>query len=302
MSWYLTYRCNYNCKYCGIPAFDSGGELKTSEVLSIIDDLKGMGTAIISFCGGEPLLRSDLGQIINYCRRKNVQTQVISNGALVPERIESLKNIYMLKLSFDGPEFIQDELRGPGAYKRTLQAASIAKKHKIKVAFNTTLNRLNLPYIEFIINKSKELKIPVRFSPLKYIHSGKKDIKWLTPPTGLYREKIAYIIREAKRNKYVLNSLPALSYLRFYPEGKKLNSCIGGRIFCHIKPNGDMHPCEGLRVAGTANCVNAGVKKAFSALPLHSCPYCWCTGTLELNMVYLFKIPSLIKVIKGTFE
>jgi len=297
VTWYLTYQCNYTCQYCGIPDLYSGDELNTAEVLRVIDQLKAMGIIIISFGGGEPLLRDDIGKIINYCRSININVNIISNGALVPERVEALKNLNVLRLSFDGPEFIHDQLRGAGAYQKVMQALSIAKKRKIKVAFNVTLNKLNLPYIEFIINKSKELRIPVRFSPLKYIHSGNKNIEGLMPSPRLYKQKIDFLIQEAIKNRYVANSLPALRYLRFYPEGRRLGDCAAGKVFCHIKPNGDIHPCEARKFEGRLNCLKDGVKKAFSVLPLYSCSQCWCAGTLELNMVYLFKTLSLIKVI-----
>ena len=69
VAWHLTYRCNYNCKYCGIPSRACPREeLTTGEVLSTIDGLKKLGTKRIHFCGGECLLREDLGKIIDYCK------------------------------------------------------------------------------------------------------------------------------------------------------------------------------------------------------------------------------------------
>lgn len=298
ISWYLTYQCNYNCKYCAIPSRYTGDEIKTSDIFSIIDRLSKIGTMIISFCGGEPLLRDDIGEIINYCRSRDIKVSLISNGELVPKKIKFLKNVNALRLSFDGPFFIHDKLRGRGAYEKVIKAVSIAKENKIKVIFNTTLTRINLPHIEFILAKSRELGVPIKFSPLKYIHSGDKDIDELILPTPIYKEKIKYLLHEARRNKLIMNSLSSLQYIYCYPEGKEFRKCIGGRIFCHIKPNGDMHPCEVIIPKDAPNCLRDGVRRGFNALPLNSCSQCWCTGTLELNMIYSFKISALIKVIR----
>ncbi len=301
VSWYLTYKCNYNCIYCDIPRLYSGEELDTVQIFRIIDELNTMGVGIISFCGGEPLLRDDLAEIINYCGFKDIDVQIISNGSLVPEKIEWLRNLHMLKLSFDGPDFIHDKLRGVGSYKAVMEAVTAAKKYKTKAVFNTTLSRLNLPYIEFIINKSRELEVPVIFSPLKYNHAGNKDIEELMPRPGFYKEKIKYLIGEAKRNKHIINSLAVLRYLELYPEGRQFKSCIAGRIFCHISPNGDMHPCVLTAIKNPPNCIKDGVEKSFRLLPLCGCSHCWCVGALEVNMVYSFSPSALFKVMQRGF-
>ena len=65
VSWALTYRCNAKCLYCRIQDIDLK-ELGIKEILSILDELAAMGTRWISFTGGEPLLRDDIGEIIDY--------------------------------------------------------------------------------------------------------------------------------------------------------------------------------------------------------------------------------------------
>ena len=62
VGWSLTNRCNHECKYCGIPNVKSN-ELTTEQIFSIIDELSELGTKIIQFTGGEPLLRDDIGKI-----------------------------------------------------------------------------------------------------------------------------------------------------------------------------------------------------------------------------------------------
>lgn len=289
VSWYITYRCNIDCMYCGLPALYNGAELTTSDVLKIIDCLTELGTQIISFCGGEPLMREDMATILDYCKKKDISVYISSNGTLVPGIINYLKDIDLLKLSLDGPETVHDELRGPGTHKKVLAAAALAKKHGIPVIFNMTLTSLNLPYLNYILDKSTELNIPVKFSPLHHAHAVSKNNKDIIPDNILYKSKIRLLIQEAKKNKLIFSSSDSLKYMLDYPSGHKIDNCIAGKIFCHLKPNGDMYPCEIYPDAEPKNILNHGVYKAFRSLSEVSCSECWCNDTMELNMLYNMK-------------
>lgn len=299
VAWHLTYRCNYNCRYCDIPSkANPQEELTTEEILTTIDGLKSLGAKRIHFCGGECLLREDLGEIIDYCRKKSIQTGLISNGALVPTNINKLKNLYILKLSFDGPCNVQDGLRGRGAYTKVMEAVEAAKEMGINLIFNTTLSKMNLAEVGFILEKAKELDVPVKFSPMNYVHSGAKEVEELLPSTELMK-KFRDFIQSSGRARYVLNSAPALDYIADYPQGRLINPCVAGRFFCHIKPNGNVYPCERVINEDAPNCKRSGIEKAFYSLPLPSCDECWCTSTLELNLIYSLNGASLLKALEG---
>lgn len=299
VSWHLTYRCNYNCIYCDIPHMNGKKELSTSEVYSVIDGLKELGTKRIHFCGGESLLREDFSAIVDYCRSKSIETGLISNGALIPRYAKYLRNLTLLKLSLDGPADAHDRLRGAGAYGKVMEAVESANKEGITTVFNCTLSSTNLPYVEFVVDKSRELKIPVKFSPLNCVHAGNKDISVLLPEPGMYKEKMDYIKEEAKKNRYILNSISALRYISSFPAGRRIKHCIAGKIFCHIKPDGSVYLCERVLGEDAPNCKREGIKKAFYSLPLPICDECWCTSTLELNLIYSFDVSSLLKALEG---
>jgi len=86
VSWAITTRCNRSCQYCNIHNIKSK-ELTTPQVFALIDEMSGLGTRIIHFTGGEPLLRDDLGAIIDHCRQVGVLSSVNSNGSLISQRI-----------------------------------------------------------------------------------------------------------------------------------------------------------------------------------------------------------------------
>jgi uncharacterized radical SAM superfamily Fe-S cluster-containing enzyme len=60
----ITNKCGYNCMSCSATGINVGEELSTAEWINVIKTLQDMGTAVITFTGGEPLLREDLIEII----------------------------------------------------------------------------------------------------------------------------------------------------------------------------------------------------------------------------------------------
>ena len=61
---YLTHRCNLRCLYCSSP-YRNTPELGTPEWRTVIDQLAVLGCRRVGILGGEPLLRPDLGEIID---------------------------------------------------------------------------------------------------------------------------------------------------------------------------------------------------------------------------------------------
>ncbi|MDO9028532.1 MAG: radical SAM protein, partial [Candidatus Roizmanbacteria bacterium] len=125
--------CNFKCDYCygnygnrkGIPDFS------TKQLLKIIDELKGMGTRILTLHGGESLLRKDFGEILNYAKLKGFYVGFNSNGALVPKRVNELKSLDLLCISMDGREENNDKHRGKGSFNKALTALDVARENNI---------------------------------------------------------------------------------------------------------------------------------------------------------------------------
>ena len=85
-----TRRCNLACTYCN--EFDDFSKpVPADEMLRRIDQLADLGTSIISFSGGEPLLHPDLDDLIARIRRRGAMAGMITNGYLLTaDRIQRL--------------------------------------------------------------------------------------------------------------------------------------------------------------------------------------------------------------------
>jgi MoaA/NifB/PqqE/SkfB family radical SAM enzyme len=98
-----TRRCNLSCAYCN--EYDKiSSPVPTAEMMHRIDLLAALGTQIITFSGGEPLLHPDLDDLIRRIRSHQRIATLITNGYLLtPERIRSLNRAGLehLQISID---------------------------------------------------------------------------------------------------------------------------------------------------------------------------------------------------------
>src|SRR5437764_1257595 len=96
-------RCNIDCAYCN--EYDKLSPPVPSGLLRRrIDKLAELGTSVVAFSGGEPMLHPDLDELIRHIRRRGMMAGLITNGYfLVPKRIEALNRagLDFLQISID---------------------------------------------------------------------------------------------------------------------------------------------------------------------------------------------------------
>ncbi len=285
----VTNRCNLKCRYCQIPPRIEK-ELSTQEIFRIIDELQLLGTRRISIGGGEPLLRSDIREIIEHCKEKGLYTSLFSNGWYVAQKIEELKYLDKVMLSLDGKKEIHDWLRGKDSYERAISAIRILREHKISVWSSTVLTKYNIDQIDFILEKAKEYGLAALFQTAQNNSRSGKIEDFLFASHQEYRAAIQKLI-EKKRERYpIVNSKTYLRYLLSWPDYKeflyrgnsistkyKAKKCFAGRNYCNIDVNGDLYPCFALMdKMQTSNCVGGMVKNALLDIKLPE-QNCLCT-------------------------
>jgi MoaA/NifB/PqqE/SkfB family radical SAM enzyme len=96
-------RCNIDCGYCN--EYDKVSEPVPTEVMKRrIDKLAALGTSVVAFSGGEPMLHPDLDDLLRHIRAHGMMAGLITNGYfLVPKRIEALNRagLDFLQISID---------------------------------------------------------------------------------------------------------------------------------------------------------------------------------------------------------
>src|ERR1700682_3210384 len=96
-------RCNIDCAYCN--EYDKVSVPVPADTLKRrIDKLKDLGTSVVAFSGGEPMLHPDLDELIGHIRRRGMMAGLITHGYfLVPDRIRQLNQagLDFLQISID---------------------------------------------------------------------------------------------------------------------------------------------------------------------------------------------------------
>jgi MoaA/NifB/PqqE/SkfB family radical SAM enzyme len=103
-------RCNLACAYCN--EYDKASiHVPTAEMLRRIDLLSALGTEIITFSGGEPLLHPDLDELIRRIRSHRRIATLITNGILLsPDRIRRLNRAGLEHLQISIDNVLPDEI------------------------------------------------------------------------------------------------------------------------------------------------------------------------------------------------
>jgi MoaA/NifB/PqqE/SkfB family radical SAM enzyme len=98
--WLITRKCNYRCRGCNVWTEQDNKELSVAEIKRGLDILKKVGIVEVVFSGGDPLLRPDMGEILEYAS-KNFITTVYDNGSIAGKKIDILRNVDFVAISFD---------------------------------------------------------------------------------------------------------------------------------------------------------------------------------------------------------
>ena len=296
--WLVTNRCNFKCSYCKIWK-EKTRETPTKDALSLIDQLAELGTQRLSIFGGEPLLRKDIGKIIDHAVDSGLFTGLGSNGLLVPKKINLLKKLDMLHISFDGPNEIHDKQIQKGTFNKVLKSIKVAKDNKIDTWATTVLTKYNLEEIEYILDKMEELQVPIYFQPvMERPLSG--DTAPLFPKEVEFKRTVSRLIQEKKKRNIIINSITNLNHMLQWPNHSKKVRCYSKDLRALVDNKGNVVPCDVLVGDKRAmNFTKVGFKRAFDNLKSFDCKddmkICksWDYANMEFNHIINFDLMSI---------
>jgi len=121
LTWELTYACNLACVHC----LSSSGrrdprELSTQQALAVIDEMRALQVFYVNIGGGEPTIRPDFFELINYATTNGVGVKFSTNGSRI-DRATATRLAAMdyldIQISLDGMDAkTNDAVRGDGSY------------------------------------------------------------------------------------------------------------------------------------------------------------------------------------------
>jgi heme d1 biosynthesis radical SAM protein NirJ len=147
--WNLIRRCNLTCKHCySISADrDFDGELSTSEVFGVMDDLRAFGVPVLILSGGEPLLRHDILDVSRRAKDMGFYVGLSTNGTLIDEQnIDAIADLGYdyVGVSIDGMRETHDRFRRKqGAFDASMKGIRLCLERGIKVGLRFTMTQDN---------------------------------------------------------------------------------------------------------------------------------------------------------------
>ena len=176
----VTVRCNLACPFCYVSGpeqqefnrqnYPQKAELTTSEARRFYQQLVQEGFRLAVIVGGEPLLRTDLDELLRVLQHKLWST-VFTNGYLLPQRHELIRRANNLFVSLDAPDEQHDELRAlPGTFQRALAGIDAVRKHHpaVAVTLNMTVTEHNVSRVSEMLSFAQDLDVPIAFQPPSY--------------------------------------------------------------------------------------------------------------------------------------
>ncbi len=213
----LTYNCNLRCKMCPFwkrSAKDSSTEQEKRILRKIYDS----GTCAIAFEGGEPLLRTDLGEILAFSKSLPLHTSLVTNGTLLESKINEIAQYIngAIYVSLDGIEKTHDAIRGVSGCFRKAVRGIIASRDKVSLTINTTIMAENIYEIEDLVKLAKELNVKISVAVAYDYYNAKASTA-----TSHEINEIAVKLIEMKKKGYPL--VNSLNYLKVIARDKKWN-------------------------------------------------------------------------------
>jgi pyrroloquinoline quinone biosynthesis protein E len=153
----LTHRCPLHCVYCSNPIEmqNRARELSTEDWVSIFQQAGAMGVLQLHLTGGEPLLRTDLEELVRAGRAANLYLNLITSGLGLGEpRLDALVEAGLdhVQLSFqDIEEGPANEFAGTRAHALKLRVAETIRRRRIAFTINMVVHRRNLHRLEEMI-------------------------------------------------------------------------------------------------------------------------------------------------------
>jgi MoaA/NifB/PqqE/SkfB family radical SAM enzyme len=150
----LTSRCLFHCKHCRLGAADPQREMTFEEIGQIIDDLARMQVSYLAFGGGEPFLRSDIVELLEYAYAAFPGRVLASTtGVTLPRHIlatlSPMQDRFSFRISLHGPPQIHDAIRGrSGAFAAAYETIGTCVQMGFDVQVRTILMRDNAASIQ----------------------------------------------------------------------------------------------------------------------------------------------------------
>jgi radical SAM protein with 4Fe4S-binding SPASM domain len=238
----LTYRCNERCIHCYLD-HDDHGEMTTSEIKDLLDQLAEAGVFFLTLSGGEILMRKDFFEILEYARMREFCVRLKTNAVLIREKeAERIRDLAVESIQVSiyshRPEVHDAITKMPGSLKRSINAIRFLHAQGLRVTIANVLMLQNIQDYPGVKALATELGVEVTIDPT------------ITPRMDGDRSLLELNINQAALKRVfgeegMLENLGESCAPPTGPDDEALDSlpCSAGHTACYVSPYGDVYPC-----------------------------------------------------------
>jgi mycofactocin radical SAM maturase len=246
LTWELTYACNLACVHC----LSSSGrrdpdELTTDECKSVIDEFERMQIFYVNVGGGEPTVRSDFWELVDYATEHHVGVKFSTNGSRITDDVArrlAASDYVDVQISLDGATAdVNDAVRGVGAFA----TATTAMRRLSDAGFagfklSVVVTRHNVDQLDALKELADRFGAQLRLTRLR--PSGRGADVWdeLHPTADQQKVLHRWLVAHGE------DVLTGDSFFHLAGYGESLpglNLCGAGRVVCLVDPVGDVYAC-----------------------------------------------------------
>lgn len=245
----LTYKCPLHCVFCYNPVnfAQTHNELSTEEWLRVLRQARAAGSVQCGFSGGEPMLRDDLEVLVAEAHRLGYYTNLLTSGVgLTDARAAALKaaGLDHIQLSFqDSTPELNDFLSHTKTFDLKQRTAALIKQNGWPMVLNCVIHRLNIDYIDNIIDMAVALGAEyLELANTQYYSWAELNRKQLLPSRAQLAR--AEAVTQASRALYG-ERIKIIFVVPDYYETRPKKCMNGwGNVFLTVTPDGTALPCH----------------------------------------------------------
>ncbi|MFX1409875.1 MAG: radical SAM protein [Promethearchaeota archaeon] len=259
VSIFFTRKCNFDCYYCATSKNQNKVEISLKQWKNIINQIYNQGCRFITIYGGEPTLRSDLGELLKHCIDLGIFTHVVTNGSLLNEDLlEEFASYgyFLLGISIDS---LSDTNFSPKIYRSQLINLLIRIKEKypenIDYSIHIIITRENIKELIPLIKSILKLECRLSLDP---VHSSlrsnqKYSYRSYCPELLLNEEdifKLRSVIQNLKRHGiHIWSPNIYYHYMNKWYQKKYHWECDAGDLYYAIDNDGTVMLCEDVKTS-----------------------------------------------------
>jgi MoaA/NifB/PqqE/SkfB family radical SAM enzyme len=306
----VTNHCNSGCSYCNHSKHANSqlnlSDVPTENLKKVVRELADLGVRSVNLSGGEPLLRSDLPDLISYTREQGLISILLSNGLIFSERWEELgrAGLNYIILSLDSLDAERYQRQRGASFDRAWNGFEAALRMRdmyppAAVHITSVITEHNLEELTMFVRKMASYDVGVQFTPYHHFDRRAPDCNTPRDLTEV-QDAVDELISMQKAGYPIANSGAYLDHIpAFFAEPQRLPEwyhCYAAYVGVFVDAELNVRPCWSWSLPIVGNLGRNKLKDVWYSRFFNQqraevrkleCSRCWLLCTAELSIRFM---------------